>query len=439
MLMISCAFPPTGGPGVQRAAKFAKYLPQFGWSPLVWSAAGLDQLPQDPTLRAELPPEVDVREVQWRFGRAAAVHRARSMMSGVVSPRMAQVIDWRMAKLGGETPWPDEFVVWARRSVVPLRRLIEAEGVEAIWSTFSPVSNHLLAMELAGATGLPWIADFRDLWVDDLGYHADADRRARDEELQQKILERADAVVGVSPAQTDVLADELGEARGKFHTITNGYDIEDFDGAHAVGAVERRFTLTYVGRLEARRTNEALFRGLRLAAEALGALSAHLHLRFVGFVSKDVERRLSGVGFDCAFAGYVAHRDAIEEMCAADALLLCCSDEPGGERIINGKVFEYLASRRPILFVGPADGPCAEIVRSVPQGCVVGTDSERLGSSIASLVAERIEEGAGLATEASVPEVYSRRALTGRLAEILDEVNADRSDGAQQERLEVTV
>lgn len=420
--MISCAFPPTGGPGVQRAAKFAKYLPPFGWRPIVWSATGLDQLPQDPTLRADLPPEVDVREVQWRFGRAAAVHRARSMMAGVVSPRMAQRIDWRMTKLGGETPWPDEFVVWARRSVRPLQKLIAEEGVEAIWSTFSPVSNHLLAMELAGATGLPWIADFRDLWVDDLGYDAQADRRVRDESLQQVILERADAVVGVSPAQTDLLAGRLGRQRSKFHTITNGYDVDDFAGAPKAGRRQRVFTLTHVGRLDARRASPALFRGLRIASETLGALASHVRLRFVGFVSKDVRRQLEGVGFCCAFVDYVTHRDAVEEMCAADALLLCLSGEAGGERIINGKLFEYLASRRPILFVGPANGPCAEIVRSAPQGSVLGVNPQRLGEFIVSLIAERIEHGGGLALATSVPEAYSRRTLTQRLAELLGEL-----------------
>ena len=126
--------------------------------------------------------------------------------AGPLGSRLANAAKWRIEKWNRKRAWPDEFAKWVEESTAPLKALIRERNIEAIYSTYSPSANHLLALKLKQATGLPWIADFRDLWTDDLRYReGDPKRHQADLQLEQSVLEQADAVIGVSPSQTDVL------------------------------------------------------------------------------------------------------------------------------------------------------------------------------------------------------------------------------------------
>ena len=180
VLMLSAVFPPVGGPGVQRSAKFAKYLPRLGWRPTVWSMADVRGLPFDDTLLRELPEQVSLHSVP---GHGTMVKTRRSLQTWVdaerAGSRLASVVGRRLDALDRHVSSPDVFATWARQSVRPLCRLIEAEGIDVLYSTFSPASNHLLGLILKQRTRLPWISDFRDLWTDDYRYLESSPSRQR--------------------------------------------------------------------------------------------------------------------------------------------------------------------------------------------------------------------------------------------------------------------
>mgnify|MGYP001570995350 CR=1 FL=1 len=245
VLMIAYAFPPTGGSGVQRSANpsrlrawFAKYLPQFGWLPTVWTADEVDGLPRDPTLCDELPPEVVVSPRNAGSGILAMRRSLRGFVNAragegltAVASRFAKAIDWRLDAWQPATALPDDCIRWARRSVGPLTRQLRSERFEVIYSIYSPASSHWLALELKRRTNLPWVADFRDLWTDDCRYREPTpQRRATHRQLEQEILEAADVVIAVSERQRRILADHMPAKRDKFITITNGFDPADFAG-----------------------------------------------------------------------------------------------------------------------------------------------------------------------------------------------------------------
>ncbi len=268
VLVIASAFPPTGGSGVQRTLKFVKYLPQSGWNPVVWTQECSSALPADETLLSDVPCGLPIhRSVGGNRAMPTlmeSIHRCadKAGLLGAAAKRL----DWRLRTRHAGSPFPDECASWADASVRPLLRVIADVGIDVLYSTFSPASNHLLAMKVREATGLPWVADFRDLWTDDYRYReASAPVRSAHRRLEQEFLESADMVIGVSGRQRNILASHLPGHRDKFVTITNGFDPEDFDGCsdHAEVATKGdRFVLAHVGRFDRWRTPDVFFEGL---------------------------------------------------------------------------------------------------------------------------------------------------------------------------------
>jgi len=431
VLMIAYALPPTGGPGVQRSAKFAKYLPQFGWLPTVWTVDEADGLPRDETLCDDLPAEVTVCPKGIGSGvvavrrslRGFANARTGEGLSGIAS-RFAKAVNWRVDQWVGATLFPDDCIGWARRSVGPLVRLLSGESFDVLYSTLSPASNHWLALELKRRTRLPWVADFRDLWTDDCRYRETSpQRRAAHRQLEQNILEQADVVVGVTPRQTEILSAHVPGQQSKFVTITNGFDPHDFVDMDAPSLPLRdEFVLSFVGRFALSQTSAEWFAALRSFIDGLGGQAPRFLLRVVGSMNKTAQAKLRATGARCEFVDYVPHRDAIRAMCASDALLLHAPTGPNGDSVICAKLFEYLAARRPILLVGPRGGECERIVRACGAGQTV-TFSERAIRAALRRLFEAWKQGDPMpGARRDRLQVYSRVELTQQLVGVFDQL-----------------
>ncbi len=441
VLMICHAFPPTGGSGVQRSAKFAKYLPDFGWQPTVWTAGAVDGLPRDPSLSMDLPREVVVHAHRAGGG----VHAMRRTLRGFIdsnegarlraaASHVARAIDWRLQAWLAGAPFPDDCAGWARRSLKPLLQLIEAEQIQLIYSTFSPASNHWLALQLKRRTGLPWVADFRDLWTDDYRYHEPSEkRRIGHRQLEEDFLNEADVVIGVTPRQTALLAERITEAPAKFITITNGYDPADFEGIPTESSdicsggingeqAGRTFVVAYVGRLDAQRTSKALWEGLAQFGTSIGSAGRNVLIRFLGHVNAQARDRIASIGLPFRFEEYAPHGDAIRAMCDADALLLIAPTGPNCETVIAAKIFEYLAARRPIILVGPPDGECERIVRECKAGVSASLQPGEVAAAFRHMF-DAWQSGQPLVgCSPSQLRSFSRIELTRKLATVFDEL-----------------
>lgn len=426
VLLISAAFPPTGGPGVQRVTKFAKYLPALGWRPIVWTASQLAGLPLDPTLLTDLPSDLAIHSIPAR-GLTRSLRRSlRGMVCGRgIGASFARTIDWRLEALEANRSRPDDCASWARASVRPVSKIIEREAVDAILSTSPAPSNHMLALAVKRSTGLPWLADFRDLWTDDYRYLVESpSRRLAERNLEQEILESADVVIGVTERQTEILAGHLPGKSDKFVTITNGFDPADFertDGIEVPGEPrDKPFTLAHVGRFDCWRSGDALVEGLKRFVDELRADRDCFELRIVGHCGRSAATRLQKTGVRCVFTGYVSHSQAIGEMTRADALLLSVPDGPNAESVIPAKLFEYLASRRPILVVGPENGECERIVRSCGCGLTVTFSEESIAAALAETFAAWRSGQPISGCPVSKLAPFSRIELTGKLADLLN-------------------
>lgn len=435
VLMIAYAFPPTGGPGVQRPAKFAKYLPQFEWTPIVWTASLVPGLPIDYSLCKELPESVGVHTPQPVRSVLTAARRSLTAFAGSAIPsaarRVTQAVEWRLAARTNEETDPS--TAWARRSLQPLVELVQHEKPHILWSTYSPASNHRMALHLKCRFGLPWVADFRDLWIDDCRYRQPSPaNRAADARLQQEILEQADVVVGVSPQQTQVLAAHLPAESHKFVTITNGFDPDDFAAAVPSESPQRSFRIVYTGRLDRVRAHRQLIDGLRCFAAEMARIGERCTLRIAGHAGDWLLNQLRAAPLDLKFDGYLSHPEAIAAMRSADVLLLPMPGGRNAETIISGKVFEYLAAGKPILVVGPKDCECARIINECSTGTAVTFHSAAVSAALRQLHADW---RAGQPLPQCPPErlgQFSRLELTERLADIFNELCPARGSRAKR-------
>lgn len=403
VLMIACAFPPTSGSGVQRPAKFAKYLHRLGWRVRVWCGKELPRLPRDESLARDLPGDVAVDGLSV----------------------------WNVPRILANWTYPDERIEWVARSLPRLVRRVRQDRPDVIWSTYSPASNHLLGWAAARATGLPWVADFRDLWTADCTYTAASWWRKRlDVRLERFFVGQADAVVAVSDAQRKVLATLAPRTPEKFFTITNGVDTEDIPTCsshgetrplkHVAPVPDRgRLVVAHVGRLEAQRFTPEHVAGFQRFAKLHPADIHDLEFRFVGQANPTIIDALVRAGFSTHQTGHVDHATAVAEMRQADVLLLPGAHGRNAETLIPGKTFEYLASGRPIWLIGAASSEVWQ--RLAPLGAAVRSDAN--AGDIAATLATLVEDWrsgslpTGCSTRMLAP--YHRATLAGQLAHVL--------------------
>ena len=438
--MVSWAFPPAGGSGVQRSAKFAKYLGSWGWEPVIWAADRIGDLPSDESLLADLPAALKI----FRGSNPDPLNRIREVVSrqgdngkGKFGRFYHDKIRWRIEQLVGylrKSMIPDPGILWALKSYGKCKKIIERENIDVIWSTFSPPSNHLLAWMLKKTTGLPWVADFRDLWTRDWCYpdHGRI-RRWIDRRFERKFLDSADAVIAVTDGQTEIFRNDMPGNEGKVYTITNGVDTDDLDGLNDDNSRDKlhgppdRFVLSYVGWFITNRLGEGFLEGLSRFTKWVDERNeGEFEFRIVGQVSSDVLDTFNRHGVAVKATGYLSHNDSLRHMMASDMLLLmACPGEIGGT-CVGGKAYEYLASGRPIFLPASTDkGDMVELVKSCNAGISIISSEESVFKSLKELW-NRWREGklpSGCSKEKLEP--MTRKNLAGRLASILDAVKAD--------------
>jgi hypothetical protein len=430
LLLVSHHFPPMGGAGVQRALKFVRYLGDFGVQPVVLAGDDCGYL-QDPSLLDELPPGLQVLRVPHRtlLQRALARRPSPSAAAAPAATRGGAGLSpaWRDALLGtwAALQWPDERGGWARAAWAPACRLLRDAGIELVMSTAPPVAAHALARRLARRAGLPWVADWRDLWADNPGSTAPAWRRALDRRVEAHWLRDAAGVVAVTPAWQRRYAQQLGD-RCPVAWIPNGYDEADF--AHlptapvpSDGALRLVHTGSFYGPRDPAPLLDALGRVLR--NRPVGARP--LKLRLVGAIGSRFEAALAD--FDLRHPGvverrpYVPHAEALAEMVAADALLLVVGAGDGRQAevvagTLPGKLFEYLRAGRPLLLLGDPSGDAAQLLRRHGRGWIA--DETRPDRIADALVALCDGQAPFVPIHADVSR-FERRRLAGELAAFL--------------------
>jgi glycosyltransferase involved in cell wall biosynthesis len=417
VLIIAYYWPPNAGVGVYRWLKFAKYLPQFGWQPVVYTPENPELQAVDEALQRDIPPEVEVIKApitepySWykRFtGKKQDERLQTAFLREEAGPTWKEnAANWVRSNFF----IPDARVWWVKPSVKRLENYLKEHPVDVIVTTGSPHSLHLIGRELKRRTGIPWLADFRDPWTNvdyygQLKFTKWADRKQR--ELERAVLTEADQVLTVSWHW----AEEL-KALGAKHVevITNGYDPDDLTTPPE--PVDERWSLVHVGSITATRDVPELWNALAQRIRDDDEFRERFVLRFVGGVDHSVLRSLEAEGLlgHVERIGQVSHAEALRHMQRARVLLLPVNDTPNVMGFLPAKVFEYLSVQRPILCVAPKE---ADIARVLGEGHVRMERNDRsgLGSAVQQLFSN------DTTAYVAVP-LFERRALTQQLTAIL--------------------
>jgi glycosyltransferase involved in cell wall biosynthesis len=402
VLALAYFFPPLGGAGVQRALKFMKYLPEHGWDPVVVTTRSRWYPARDYTLLSELPVAVPViRALDPPLLRWAALGFDKLRLD---PPRALAA-------------WPDDAAAWVPGALAAALRAVRDHRPDVVLSSSAPWSTHVVALLIQRITGLPWVADFRDEWT------ANPMWKPGPWPLE-RLSRRLERAVTSAPARVTVVADYfrlLGSAPRI--VIPNGVDDADFDSEPAAPPPDV-FRLSFVGTLYGDQSAAPVLAAARRLLERGQLDRQRFQVRVVGNMwLPEAEGR---TGPPIERRGYVDHAAAVEEMRSSTALLFYVDPR---SRAPSGKLFEYLASERPLLCVARRDNLAWRLVAEWGAGeCAEPDDADAIERALLSLW-RRWENGTLSAKpEASrrVLERYSRRELSRRLAVVLDEVVRER-------------
>lgn len=423
VLVISYYWPPSGGSGVQRWVKFAKYLPGEDWQPVIYTPENPELTAIDRNLGNDIPPEAEV--IRTRIIEPYGIYRKLTGKKDTGRDEVNPISNGKKSLLQkaalfvrGNLFIPDPRCLWIRPSVRFLEKYLKEHPVDIIVSTGPPHSMHIIAMKLAGITGLPWIADFRDPWTRMFYFKhlpLTSWARKRHAALEKKVLDSASAIVTVTKplkAEFESMTDT------PVYCITNGYDEADFD---QLIEPDGFFNITHTGLFAADGNPETLWKVLSEKCGTDSEFRKLLRIRLVGKTDKEITESIISYGLaeNLRDMGYQTHLVATREQMGASVLLLPQRKEPEYKSVLTGKIFEYLASGHPILGIGMTDCAMSELLDETGSGRMVGWDDHDGIRNFIDTCWSKFQND-DLKSDASDISRYSRKELTANMARLME-------------------
>ena len=458
VLIITYYWPPSGGSGVQRWLKTSKYLPEFGWEPVIYTPLNPDVNSVDESLLKDVSPELEVikrkiREPYAAYKFLSGKKKGEHLQANLIAAKKSF---FSRLSMHIRANWfiPDPRCWWIKPSVKYLSKIIRQQttsnectannngvGFDAVISTGPPHSMHLIAKELHARYGIPWIADFRDPWTKifyfkHLGLSEKSLRKHK--ALERSVLEEADRVVVVSEQmKAEFSTGEYDGFADKIYVIPNGYDPDDFSAEknpelkttqqEVTRIIERhckasspmetegkKFVVAHTGLMPQSADPDRLWKVLGDMVKEDAKFKEKLLIAVMGQTDDCTKNEIAENGLSDNFTdlGYVPHSTSVAWMKRADLLLLPLRKEKESKAIVTGKFFEYLASGNRILAFGPTDGNLAEELRLTGSGNICEFDDEAgIKSCMQNIWKEYKDSSAGgkISTQNITAEQMARR------------------------------
>ncbi len=452
VLVITYYWPPSGGAGVQRFLKFVKYFREHGVDPVVLTCSNPTYPITDTSLIRDVPDSVTVT-----YARTLEPFGVYSRMSGVPPEQAAnpatvlgsrdlgpvqRLARWLRANLFV----PDARIGWVPFALRKARKIIREYQIDTVITTGPPHSTHFIGKALRKRPGIRWIADFRDPWTD-IHYNRALPRtpfvRRLDTRFETLILRLADEITVTAPGTARYFSLRVDR---RYHTITNGFDPDDFgdmadagrgENAALGGAAGKKLAATGpagAGDSHSQDGQPFIIRHVGSITETsvpvslLHVLSRYpegtIRLECIGATHSDIQKLSDkmNLGSRMAIHPYVPHREATALMQQADLNLVVVHRSDDSRILIPGKIYDYLKAGKPVLVIGPPEGDAAAIVRY----CRIGRtcayeDEEGLMRYLNELMDGR-KHGSPAPSPGPDPqaiETFSRQQLTRRLAALV--------------------
>jgi glycosyltransferase involved in cell wall biosynthesis len=458
VLCVASFFPPDATSGTHRTRAVVRYLPSYGWRPVVVTQRLATDTVQDPSLLEDLPEDLVVYRtaapnlLAWATGARGWLRRAvggrapgRPGGAAATAPAPGPCGPPRRGWLDWASWWiqiPDMMIGWLPLGAAVAYRAARRHGCRAIYSTAPQWSTHLIALLIKRLTGLRWVADFRDPWRSSPWRtipYASVDHY--DGWLEGRVLREADWVVCNTGAARDDFARRFPGLAGKFIAVPNGFDPEDYADLQPRRPAGRdQLVLSHAGVFYGRRRPQPTFEALRLLRER-GLAPAELCLQLLGCPEYE-GRRLTAIAAEygvqdlVTVRGEVPHRQALELMRGSDVQLLVGFNGTGAHLQVPAKLFEYFGVGRPVLALAPRQSAIAESLSSsgVDHEVCDPENPEDIAAALLRLAQRRHDAPRpGAAGDGPITQFY-RREQVGRIAGLLAEAAPTRPSATPERR-----
>lgn len=411
-LLIAFHFPPqAGSSGIQRTLSFSKLLGRHGWEPMVLSAHPRAYDVQNPSQLAAIPPELVVRRPFALDTKRHLGYKGRYLQALAL---------------------PDRYISWWLGAMPTALAMIRRYRPQVLWSTFPVATAHLIGLALHRLTGLPWIADFRDPMLQP-SHPTSKHQRAIYGWIERQTINRCRFAVFTTHSALRSYRERFPEIDpAKFLVIENGYDDEEFGRLLAAASAAaspasspavRRTTLLHSGVLYDAGRNPESFLAALAALKSEGkadAATLRVVLRAPGNIAATqakVDRH--DVGDIVEVLPPVPYRDALNEMLAADGLLLFQGTPFNSQ--IPAKVYEYFRTRKPILGLVDPSGETAQVLRNAGFTLSAQVDNPvEIGAALERFL-PGLRDGSAYVASDEVIAGASRTHKAAQLARLFDE------------------
>ncbi|MGE5479350.1 MAG: glycosyltransferase [Chloroflexota bacterium] len=432
VLIVAYYFPPSGGPGVQRVLKHVKYLPEYGWNPVVLTVSNGQFPARDESLLKQIPESVPVYrthiyEPYDLYRLLTGKKKGEPIDVGVIKKEdQKRTFKENVAELIRSTFFiPDARIGWLPTASKAAREIVEKRSIEAVYSSSPPYTCSIIARNIKRRTGLPWVAGFRDPWT---GFISSPKRygpsAAIDRRMELSVFREADFV---ECAWKGIIKDALGKypqlPADKFIHVPNGFDSADYPRLDGAPAHNQAFTLTYTGSMYGRRNPAALFKAIEILLEKGLIIRDEFKLKFIGRFGPEVKEMFSAASFkkSLEIIDYMPHGESVKQLMLSDANLLVVDESKESAEIVPGKVYEYIGAGKPVFAIAPVEGAIAELIRETRAGEVAHqSDVEKIADILLRFI-RNFRTGESFYNP-NMDEImkYERRESARALASLLD-------------------
>lgn len=412
VLVVAYYFPPMGLSGVQRVAKFVKYLPEYGWQPTVLTVEPGGYFAFDTTLLREVET-ADIQIIRTPTWDPTRLFGKRKTVSLPGEGRRR----W-MASLSQFLFVPDNKIGWMPHALRTGMNLLGERTFDAIYSTAPPYTAHLIAATLSRWSSLPLVLDYRDDWVGNPRHvYPTLLHRILNRALERWTMRTATQTLAINAHIRDGLRMRNPEAQ--IEVMAQGFDPADFEQVSPSG-YQKKMRFLYSGIFYDAQTPDYFLQALARWVDTTPDVRHSVEAVFVGLLPAGSVQLIKDLGIEdiVRYEGYLEHTEAVAMLLAADVLWMTIGKRPGAEGISTSKLFEYFGARKPILALIP-DGTARDVLSETDAAFVVQPDDvEGIQQSMAQLFA-KWEAGTLPIPADDFIEQYDRKILTGMLARVL--------------------
>lgn len=357
--MIIYYFPPFSGGGVFRSIKFIKYLQRYTWEPIVLTVKGHSIETIDYTLFNDIPKDVSI--VRTKF---IDFELFLSILRKLKLGRLSALID-RIFLI------PDNKIGWIPFAWHKIKEIFKNYDIDMLYITSPPASIGFLGMWIKRRYRIPWVIDFRDPWTQNVFFRPISYiHRLINEFFERRILLSCDWVIANTEGNMIKMKQKYRFLEKKIGVITNGFDSEDFIGQREINK-NHNFLIAYTGTFYWEYSPEYFLRAIKKILVQFPLIASSLKILFIGKGINWTLIKNLGLSDDIIeIINHVTHRESLSYMCKADLLLLIVPDIEGSDSWMPGKIYEYIASGRPILATVP-EGHAKDLILKTNSGVVV--------------------------------------------------------------------